>query len=434
MNNANEYIISQLKKPINYSDIDFILWMVNKMTHEEVCSLDSDLSEISETVSMNEEFVYDWDAIRRICHCIKKLKARYSGGNKTLSKLIAELKENNSFEVADELFDRFDYISYNEQKRVLKALLNSEYRCMARQLLDDEWAKMFLTTLQRNWIKEGDTTAVKYIIKYSDEDFLLKHIDKLANEWTSEYNLLCIRLGHNPRFTLDEKLLWRKWSYYTVMCVLGRGINSKEILAEVFSEVKQAIFDASDSLADIEKSIWAKGLYVSAKLIPGVEHALQAMRDAELNDELEFFYKWDSDIRAKLKEAVEELYHQGEECDSLEKMWTLYCDIAKQNFPDYSLFSTESSKCKEEVVEKLKPMLEELGLDLEDSPFDNFPAPRLKAPYSKPTPSVGHLRIHYFRREGEQVGVLQNAHAYSESYSASKWRTYTESGMYFDES
>ena len=255
MNNANEYIISQLKKPTNYSDIDFILWMVNKMTHEEVCSLDSDLSEISETVSMNEEFVYDWDAIRRICHCIKKLKARYSGGNKTLSKLIAELKENNSFEVADELFDRFDYISYNEQKRVLEALLNSEYRCMARQLLDDEWAKMFLTTLQRNWIKEGDTTAVKYIIKYSDEDFLLKHIDKLANEWTSEYNLLCIRLGHNPRFTLDERLLWRKWSYYTVMCVLGRGINSKEILAEVFSEVKQAIFDASDSLADIEKSI-----------------------------------------------------------------------------------------------------------------------------------------------------------------------------------
>ena len=29
MNNANEYIISQLKKPTNYSDIDFILWMVN---------------------------------------------------------------------------------------------------------------------------------------------------------------------------------------------------------------------------------------------------------------------------------------------------------------------------------------------------------------------------------------------------------------------
>lgn len=139
-------------------------------------------------------------------------------------------------DAADELFDRFNYISYNEQKRVLKAFLNSEYRCMARQLLDDEWAKMFLTTLQRNWIKDGDTTAVKYIIKNSDEDFLLKHIVKLANDWTSEYNLLCIRLGHNPRFTLDEKLLWRKWSYYTVMCVLGRGINSKDILAEVFAK------------------------------------------------------------------------------------------------------------------------------------------------------------------------------------------------------
>lgn len=383
MNNTNEYIISQLKNPTNYLDKEVINWLIDKMSYEEVCSLDSALSELSETLSIGEDSVYDWDAIFSVNRRIKKLKSRHNGGNKTLASLIAELKDTNSMDVADELFERFDSLSYNEQKRVLKALLNSEYRCMARQLLDDEWAKMFLTTLQRNWIKEGDTTAVKYIIKYSDEDFLLKHIDKLANEWTSEYNLLCIRLGHNPRFTLDEKLLWRKWSYYTVMCVLGRGINSKEILAEVFSEVKQAIFDASDSLADIEKSIWAKGLYVSAKLIPGVEHALQAMRDAELNDELEFFYKWDSDIRAKLKEAVEELYHQGEEYDSLEKMWTLYCDIAKQNFPDFSLFYPQSTKCSEDVIEKLQPIIEEFGLELDDDPFENFPAPRLKAPYSE---------------------------------------------------
>ena len=383
MNNTNEYIISQLKNPTNYLDKEVINWLIDKMSYEEVCSLDSALSGLSETLSIGEDSVYDWDAIFSVNRRIKKLKSRYNGGNKTLASLIAELKATNSMDVADELFERFDSLSNNEQKRVLKAFLNSEYRCMARQLLDDEWAKMFLTTLQRNWIKNGDTTAVKYIIKYSDEDFLLKHIDKLANDWTSEYNLLCIRLGHNPRFTLDEKLLWRKWSYYTVMCVLGRGINSKEILAEVFSEVKQAILDASDSLADIEKSIWAKGLYVSAKLIPGVEHALQAMRDAELNDELEFFYKWDSDIRAKLKEAVEELYHQGEECDSLKNMWTLYCDIAKQNFPDFSLFCTRTEKCSEETIAKLQPMLDELGLEIDDSPFENFPLPRLKAPYSE---------------------------------------------------
>ena len=383
MNNTNEYIISQLKNPTNYLDKEVINWLIDKMSYEEVCSLDSALSGLSETLSIGEDSVYDWDAIFSVNRRIKKLKSRYNGGNKTLASLIAELKATNSMDVADELFERFDSLSNNEQKRVLKAFLNSEYRCMARQLLDDEWAKMFLTTLQRNWIKNGDTTAVKYIIKYSDEDFLLKHIDKLANDWTSEYNLLCIRLGHNPRFTLDEKLLWRKWSYYTVMCVLGRGINSKEILAEVFSEVKQAILDASDSLADIEKSIWAKGLYVSAKLIPGVEHALQAMRDAELNDELEFFYKWDSDIRAKLKEAVEELYHQGEECDSLKKMWTLYCDIAKQNFPDFSLFCTRTEKCSEETIAKLQPIIEEFGLELDDDPFENFPAPRLKAPYSE---------------------------------------------------
>ena len=383
MNNTNEYIISQLKNPTNYLDKEVINWLIDKMSYEEVCSLDSALSGLSETLSIGEDSVYDWDAIFSVNRRIKKLKSRYNGGNKTLASLIAELKATNSMDVADELFERFDSLSNNEQKRVLKAFLNSEYRCMARQLLDDEWAKMFLTTLQRNWIKNGDTTAVKYIIKYSDEDFLLKHIDKLANDWTSEYNLLCIRLGHNPRFTLDEKLLWRKWSYYTVMCVLGRGINSKEILAEVFSEVKQAILDASDSLADIEKSIWAKGLYVSAKLIPGVEHALQAMRDAELNDELEFFYKWDSDIRAKLKEAVEELYHQGEEFDSLKNMWTLYCDIAKQNFPDFSLFCTRTEKCSEETIAKLQPIIEEFGLELDDDPFENFPAPRLKAPYSE---------------------------------------------------
>lgn len=59
MNNTNEYIISQLKNSTNYLDKEVINWLIDKMSYEEVCSLDSDFSEISETVSMNEEFVYD---------------------------------------------------------------------------------------------------------------------------------------------------------------------------------------------------------------------------------------------------------------------------------------------------------------------------------------------------------------------------------------
>ena len=107
------------------------------------------------------------------------------------------------------------------------------------------------------------------------------------------------------------------------------------------------------------------------------------MRDAELNDELEFFYRWDSDIRAKLKEALNELSSQGKECEDLRDKWMLYFDIAKQNFPDFSLFCTRTEKCSEEIIAKLQPMLDELGLEIDDSPFENFPAPRLKAPYSE---------------------------------------------------
>ena len=378
MNNTNEYIISQLKNPTNYLDKEVINWLIDKMSYEEVCSLDSALSGLSETLSIGEDSVYDWDAIFSVNRRIKKLKSRYNGGNKTLASLIAELKATNSMDVADELFERFDSLSNNEQKRTLKALLNSEHRCIAHQLLDDEWAKLFLTTLQRNWLMHEDLTAIKYIIKFSSEDFLFKHTDKLATRWSPDYNLLCIRLGNNPKFVIDEKLLWQKWEYYTVMCVLERGISRKQILAEVFCHIKNAILDAPNSIVEIEESKWIDERYISARNIPEVWSAILAMKDAELNEELEFIYMWDSDIRSKLEDALYELHNQGEECESQKDKWLLYFDIAKQNFPDFSLFCTRTEKCSEETIAKLQPMLDELGLEIDDSPFENFPAPRLK--------------------------------------------------------
>ena len=381
MNNTNEYILSQLKSPTHYRERYNISWFLDKMTYEEICSLDSTLSGLS--WSSDEESDYDWDAINSIIRHIKKLKAHHSGGNKTLTVLIAELKDTNSIEIADELFDRFEYQSHNDQKRILKALLNSEHRGLAYQLLDDEWAKIFLTTLQRNWLKHEDLSAIKYIIKLSSEEFLFKHIDKLANEWFFYYNLLCIRLGNNPRFVVNENYLTQKWEYYIVMCVLGRGIERKDILAEVFSYVKSALLEASNTFSDISLSIWSNDDYISAELIPEVENALRNMREAEFNEELEFFYRWDSDIRSKLKEAESELANRGKKCDNIRDKWSLYCKIAKENFPDFSLFYPQSTKCSEDVIEKLQPIIEEFGLELDDDPFENFPAPRLKAPYSE---------------------------------------------------
>lgn len=125
-------------------------------------------------------------------------------------------------------------------------------------------------------------------------------------------------------------------------------------------------------------SIWSNDDYISAKLIPEVQNALRNMRDAEFNEELEFFYRWDSDIRAKLEAAERELESQGKKCDNLQDRWSLYCKIAKENFPDISLFWQQSTKCNEDVIAKLQPMLDELGLEIDDSPFENFPAPRLK--------------------------------------------------------
>jgi hypothetical protein len=212
---------------------------------------------------------------------------------------------------------------------------------------------------------------------------LFKHIDKLANEWFAYYNLLCIRLGNNPKFVVNEKFLTQKWGYYVVMCVLGRGVERKDILAEVFSYVKNALLDSSNTFREIFLSIWSNDDYISAKLIPEVQNALRNMRDAEFNEELEFFYRWDSDIRSKLKEAENELANRGKKCDKIQDKWSLYCKIAKENFPDFSLFYPQSTKCSEDVIEKLQPIIEEFGLELDDDPFENSPAPRLKAPYSE---------------------------------------------------
>ena len=308
---------------------------------------------------------------------------QYEGGNKSIKRLIAEYKAScaaNSteeiMEISNELVERFAYQSFEEQKLIFKTLIRSEYRLDAYNLLNDTWAEMFVKELQRQWLKDDDTNLIRYIIRYSSEEFLLKHLDKLQL-CDSDYGELCVRLGNNPSFTIDKHRFYDRWDYYAAMYRLKRDIDGEYILRELFKVIEHGITNAS-KLYDMEICLLCthrnSHLDISAKLIRQVNNAVCAMYDAKMSKELAYFYEWDSKIIRALGEYAKVWNKENGEELTFYQQWMKYCEIAIDNFPsEYSTYITwhraKSNQRRETMLQELQPLIEELDLEVADTTF-----------------------------------------------------------------
>jgi hypothetical protein len=113
---------------------------------------------------------------------------------------------------------------------------------------------------------------------------------------------------------------------------------------------------------------------ISAKLFPEVHDAIWAMQYVGIKDEVFYFYDWDSNIIRQLREFTKTWQEEkGEEMPFYE-MWSKYRELAIENFPaEYAMLikkKAEENKQKQlEMVEQLRPFMEELDLEWCDTPF-----------------------------------------------------------------
>jgi hypothetical protein len=114
--------------------------------------------------------------------------------------------------------------------------------------------------------------------------------------------------------------------------------------------------------------------YISSKLIPIVRDAIWSFSHMKLNEELLFFYEWDSDIRQKVDAILQKRYADRMYNPTIEEMWLLYCKFARQFFLERFAYmlneDSRQAKRRNEMINELKPFIEQFGFEVEDDEED----------------------------------------------------------------
>ena len=141
----------------------------------------------------------------------------------------------------------------------------------------------------------------------------------------------------------------------------------------MFSYIRDWIVAPRMTLPTIEHELtttYLSKFYISSKLIPIVRDAIWSFSHMKLNEELLFFYEWDSDIRQKVDAILKKRYADRMYNPTIEEMWLLYCKLARQYFPEkFTTILCEDSRHKkrrQEMLDELKPFVEKFGFEVED--------------------------------------------------------------------
>jgi len=393
MNKSIEYILSQLCKPLYSSELNSIYALMDMMNNEELKSAQDILIDIYnqtydksdtdnlcndgyDSIAPNE---YNDEIIECILDYIQTtLKSRNLSPNRSITELLELLSKSdeNRLSIVAELCERFEYQSFDDQKRIIRSLLRYDHDYISHTIINDYWGKILINDIVEMWERCENVSYNKYIIQSASEEFVLDNINKLSAS-KYDYIYLCRRLGNHPDFNIDQSKLYNKFTYYSVLKSLGRDIDKEKILRELFSYIRDWIVAPSAKLEIIEHQLsisYPSEFYISSKLIPIVRDAIWSFSHMKLNEELLYFYEWDSDIRKKVDAILKKRYADRMYNPTIEEMWLLYCKLARKYFPEKFITilceDSRHKKRRKEMIDELKPFIEQFGFEVEDDEED----------------------------------------------------------------
>ena len=368
MENINRYIISQLKRPVDRHKLMAINNIVKILSVEELCSLYDEIAKITD-----DSNTYDWDAIHKVLRWVRCAAWDKMGGNKTITELVKLYKETGSKLAGDELCERFEHQSFEVQKCIFKTLIHTDYFLELYPYLNDTWGKILVDDLKQMWEDDITDIGVEYVIKFADKEFIWKHKDEFMQR---HYDLVAMRLGNDPRFVVDRTKCGYKWVYYRVMQHLGEDVDREQLAKELFQAIALYTKDATryPYIIEYHLDMLGDGCHISAQLIPDVKIAIREFCEMGLRDEVLLFHEWDTSIRQKVDKKIAERYDDSQYELSSSEMWMMYCNIARRNFPEkYAYMVAKDPRCikrREEMLDELKPFIEQFGFEVEDDEED----------------------------------------------------------------
>lgn len=170
----------------------------------------------------------------------KKMYYEKKRRNRPAATLIKEYCDKKSGKVSEarrELQRRFDYLDWNQQKKILMAHLRSctSDRKWAYTQLLSLWDDMFIPVVDELWQTYHEERCSWVIVNHFPEDYLKSHMEELS--YDRNYFFICRRLGHDEQFIIDTSRL-KPLDHLSLLAELGRTIKTETAMDLVFKMAK----------------------------------------------------------------------------------------------------------------------------------------------------------------------------------------------------
>lgn len=190
--------------------------------------------------------------------------------NESISRLLKWFTDKKSGKVVaarKELKGRFYTQSYSDQKKIIKAFLesgNASDREWAAIIADKHWDIAYVDSLKFAWDTKHTVTIAKTVIRHLETDYIKANISELASLSSVD---ICIKLGREEGFRLEDfELDFPDYLYATAVL--------RKPLAETEIEVERKFFEyiykhsseygllystSFDNFPKLRKMIWSFG-------------------------------------------------------------------------------------------------------------------------------------------------------------------------------
>lgn len=172
--------------------------------------------------------------------------------NATINQLLEDFGNEKSGRIAlsrVELQKRFDYQSFEDQKRIIVAFMRRATKhdvvwCAKHLLNDWFWLDYYIDVIEWYWERDMDNSKLlRVIVKYASEKYLKEKIEMMENQTdgvieSKAYKFLLSHLGKDKSFAIKKERL-RPYQYAYICAKTNRCVSHDE----ASSALQQAVSD-----------------------------------------------------------------------------------------------------------------------------------------------------------------------------------------------
>ena len=195
----------------------------------------------------------------------------------TLIKNYINKKSGKVAESREEIQRRFDYLDWKEQKKIIRAFLDSGKtdRQWAYSKAIDYWDKSFEPQIKKLWEQHHEEKCSWAVIRHFPIEYLNQNIDIFTGN--RDYYFICLRLAEDKDFVIDREKL-SKTDYLAVLYHTRRDIETADAENLLYEIVHDICLDCDPLFALDRFADSSKGNIISPKSFQSVSLALYYLR------------------------------------------------------------------------------------------------------------------------------------------------------------